>query len=183
MNKVKVIGFAGLSESGKSHCGKYLEKNYNIPRVKIVKYFDELRSKFFDDLDIDQIHSLIYETDSKLSRYLIKKICLNIMKDYIDEEIIVIESLRNPVFGEVFKEICDDFIIVYIEADFLKRIEREKIKESLEYTETIKSVYEKDIIKESAGVSKYKQFSDYIYDNNGDINLLNQFLNDLITDI
>ncbi|TYU88627.1 hypothetical protein FZX01_03705 [Listeria monocytogenes] len=179
---MKIIGFAGLSESGKSYSGKYLEKKFNIPRVKLVKIIDELRIKYMkDEVDLEQFHKFLYNPNNLFTQFFLDKLMLELETRYQGSPLIVVESLRNPFLGEHFKaKLGNDFIIVYFEAAFLTRVSREADKLNKESTDIINSTYKKDQEKIIHGALKYEKLCDYYYNNDSSLERLNAFLDKLV---
>jgi len=179
---MKIIGFGGLSESGKSYSGKYLERKYGIPRIKLVNILEKLRYNFFKNkINLDEFHDFLYSTENKFTTFLLDQMILEIEYHYGDHPVIVVESLRNPILGKHFKtSLGDNFENVYFEVAFLTRVRREAEKLGESVDEIIEKTYLKDQEKILHGALEFKELSDIIYDNNGTIQMLEIFLDDLV---
>lgn len=179
---MKIIRFAGLIESGKSYAGQYLEKKYAIPRVKLVKIIDELRIKYMKgEVDLDQFHNFLYVPSNLFTQFFLDQLIMKLHNRYQDYPVIVVESLRNPFLGEHFKsKLGNDFIIVYFEAAFHIRVCREAEKLNKKPTEIIDMTYQKDQEKMNHGALKYRELCDFHYNNDGSIQKLDAFLDNLV---
>ncbi|MCQ9210566.1 nucleoside/nucleotide kinase family protein [Granulicatella seriolae] len=182
---MKIIGLGGLSESGKSYSGSYLSKRHSIPRVKIVKYIEKFRVDYFkEEINLEDFHRYLYDTPNKFTEFFLEKMIQKLKDEYGSYPFIVVESLRDPFFGEYFKKVLkEDFIVIYLEARFEDRVEREAIKTGKDTSEISRLVYEKDITKVSQGALKYQELADYSIDNHSSIENLNLELDKIVTSI
>lgn len=180
---MKIIGFAGLSESGKSYCGKYLEEQHQIPRVKIVRFIEQCRKEYMNNaISLDEFHDFLYHPTNKFTDFFMDEIISRMKQMYNDHDTIVIESLRNPYLGKYFHEkLRHDFTIVYMDTALDVRVNRESKKINRSFEETFRATYEKDQLKIAQGALEYKEMSDIIYDNNGSSIKLDLFLDELVS--
>lgn len=179
---MKIIGLGGLSESGKSYSGKYLSKKYSIPKVKIVKYIDEFRIQYFNnEINLEKFHRYLYDNPNDFTRFFLDKMIDLLYQEYEKYPFIVIESLRDPFFGEYFKrKLENDFIIIHLEASFENRVAREALKVGKSLSNVRDLTYEKDLLKVSQGALVYKNMSDYIIENDEKVEILNEKLDRII---
>ncbi|MGM0123644.1 hypothetical protein IGI37_001016 [Enterococcus sp. AZ194] len=179
---MKIIGLGGLSESGKSYSGRYLSEKYFVPKVKIVKYIEGFRSRYFqDELNLEDFHRYLYDKPSDFTDFFLDKMINLLYEEYGHYPFIVIESLHDPFLGEYFKrKLKNDFIIIYLEATLENRIARESIKTGKNVSEVRNLTYEKDILKVSHGALEYKKISDYTIENDKTQEVLNQELSKII---
>lgn len=179
---MKIIGLGGLSESGKSYSGKYLSEKYSVPKVKIVKYIEEFRSRYFrNEIDLEDFHRYLYTKPGDFTDFFLDKMIAILYKEYGKYPFIVIESLRDPFLGEYFKrKLKNDFIIIYLEATLENRVARESLKIDKTISEVRNLTYEKDILKVSHGALEYKKMSDYTIRNDEMKEILNEKLDKII---
>lgn len=182
---MKIIALGGLSESGKSYSGKYLENQYSIPRIKIVNYIEKYRKQYFnEEINLEDFHRYLYDNPNKLTEFFLDKFIYELNQNYSDYPFIVIESLRDPFLGEYLKKVLkNDFIIIYLETSLEKRVLRESLKTGLNSSKVNLMVYEKDITKVEQGALKYKQLADYIIENNYSVDKLNLTLNNIVSNL
>jgi len=174
INGILLVG--GLSESGKSTIGIFLEK-YGFKRLKIIEIEKEMMKR--RNFDIEK----------GLSDSHFEKLYSGKLEDIFDEfldilndkfirykyQFCVLESLYRVELGiHLKKRLGDKVKIIYVDADFKKRILREHIKLNKTNNEILleeveKQVLLKDKFKMAHGAHNVREFADLIITNNSSL--------------
>lgn len=168
-----IITLGGLSESGKSTAGYYLQ-TLGVMRQKIIEIEKEmmidrgydlsngLKDEFFINLYSNNLNDVFDEFLWRLSIKMKKK-----KIGYVS-----LESLYRPEFAVYLKKRFGNRAInIYIECSFENRVLREfkKIKSQnidISIDELKNLVFEKDKFKVNHNAAKVKDIADIIIDNN-----------------
>ena len=182
-----VFCLGGLSESGKTHAGKLLEKEKGVLRQKIIKIEEIMMKERGFDLSkglTDECFQKLYENEDDTIFAEFLNIAIQIMKKE-NKSVISFESLYRPKLGlylkKIFKSKCS---IIYIDAPLDTRIEREynKVKltkENVSIDAIKNSVQAKDRFKISKNANKIKDIADFIVFNDSNLSL-NEFEKEII---
>lgn len=171
LKKVFVIG--GMSESGKSSFGRYLDSK-GIPRLKIVSFLKKVKDK--EDCDEDFVswnNRNSIEKPEWLREEFVKEFLASMLKEGV--EYCALESLYGPELGVYMKEVIgeDKVVIVYVNMDVDIRLQRQMIRENLtSLDEARKLLLPRDEIKKSWGVPGIEAVADVVIDNSGTLDEL-----------
>lgn len=178
-----ILGFSGLSESGKNYAGSYYAQKYNIKQVNLAEHVEKIRMQFLPELTPDQFHDFLYDGDSTFARYYLVKIWEDVIQSYQSENIITIESLVHPLLGKVLKMIHKNTLIIYFDTKFHIRCIREAKKNGKSLANVMNETFEKDRIKLLAGVEQYQQIADIVYNNSSTNEKFELFLDMTLMDL
>lgn len=157
-----LVGLGGLSESGKSSFGLYLQNKRGFYRVKIDKVIQAVGQSFAEQLPSGlDIYSVSDE--------LLATLFLERLNEYAHDKsnYVVIESLRNPGATRFIKKVMGTkFKIVYVSTPLDIRILR-NIRDVGTVEISKEEVARKDKIKMKKGAHTIEGFSDFILDNTG----------------
>lgn len=186
---INLVLFGGLSECGKTHASKLSEKN-GFSHVKII-YFEKKIMPLFN-IDPDSKEYCPFERLYDREHKLVYEKFWNEIKIYCKENNInniALDSTTRKDMVDFFLELSDvNFISVYIEADFNKRVEREfnKLKKEVPFSiieeqtrikDETKLKRKADLVKESSIVitnnSELEVFESKI------VNLLSKLKNEI----
>ncbi len=145
-----MVGFGGLSESGKSSFAEHLRKNYVFSRLKL-RYFIEILEKRGD-----------LRTNEKIVFEL-----LYFLKCHYFQKRVSIESLHDPFIPAFLKLLLGEkFKTIFIEVTEEERIRREAqaLKVNLEIAK--EDIQKRDTIKQNRGALRVKDISDFVVNNN-----------------
>lgn len=178
MKKIFLIG--GLSESGKSTVGKYLDSK-GIKRLKFVTYLKRIMEAEGAQGDFQEWNE---KTEKERPGWLWKKFIDEFEKELTESGIekCCVESLYNPRFGEFLKRnMKDDVKIVYVDIPQEIRLERQVIRQNLaSLEEAAKLLVPRDIRKEEWGGSKVKDIADFVIDNSDSVEELYRKIEEII---
>lgn len=178
--KVMVFALTGMSESGKSTVGRYLE-NKSIPRLKIVKIFENIRDRWSPK---ENFQEFIQKQEQRDPYALWDEFITElegIMKG-IKVKNASIESLYGGGMGQYLKRrLQDNFCIIYVDIPLEIRLQRQMQREGLSNIENArKMLLPRDTIKEISGIPQLKKIAGEIIDNSGTLNELYQMIDKLI---
>lgn len=179
MKKVFLIG--GMSESGKSSFGRYLDSK-GIPRLKIVTYLKRIMER--EGVTGDFVawnNQNVKERPSWVRQEFTKEFMAAMAAEKI--ECCALESLYGPELGVYMKsEIGDDkVIIVYVNMDLEVRLQRQIIRQNLSSIEEAKQyLLPRDEIKKAWKVPEIKDVADVVIDNSGSLEDLYRKADDMI---
>lgn len=167
--KVNLILIGGLSECGKTHASNFIADN-GFTHLKIIKFEKEIMEEF----GIDFNDPLSFEKLYDRSHEIVFISFWNVIKAYCKAnniKNIVLDSTTRVDMIEYFQNNNEvNFISVYIETDFDKRVEREWLKDTTKSKNDIESqTIEKDKVKKTRNAHLVKDFS-LIVTNNGEVN-------------
>ncbi len=177
---IKVFALTGMSESGKSTVGEYLESR-GIPRLKIGKMFEQVKNKYAPDLELEEFVKRGEERNPyELWDLFIDELTLTIQERGVD--IVSIESLYGGGFGPYLKQrMGDNFDIVYVDIPREVRLQRQMIREGLSTVgEAEKFLAPRDKIKADSGIPAFKESAGEILDNSGTIEDLHAKVDEMI---
>ncbi|VEU59637.1 hypothetical protein [Mesomycoplasma neurolyticum] len=175
-----IVFIGGMSESGKSHTGIYLEKKHNFQRIKIIK----IQKKLMQINNIEYNENNFSESLSKL--FKIKNIYLNFINLILEEakdKNIVLESLYDKNIYLEIKKLHSQTFCIFLKANWLKRILREKRKTNLTFFKTLKKVKKKEKFKKNKNAHTVKVVSDFIIINNKNTQFLEKNLDLILSKI
>lgn len=171
LKKVFVIG--GMSESGKSSFGRYLDSK-GIPRLKIVSFLKKVKDKEGCNEDfVSWNNRNSIEKPEWLREEFVKEFLSSMLKEGV--EYCALESLYGPELGVYMKEVIgeDKVVIVYVNMDVDIRLQRQMIRENLtSLDEARKLLLPRDEIKKSWGVPGIEAVADVVIDNSGTLDEL-----------
>lgn len=177
----RVFLIAGMSESGKSSCGRYLE-TMGIPRLKIISFLkDIMEREGATGSFVDWNNKNTTERPEWVHQEFTKEFVARMSADKI--ECCALESLYGPELGVYMKSILGDdkVVIVYIDMDVNVRIQRQMIRENLVSMEEAKAfLLPRDEIKKAWRVPEIKNIADVIIDNSGTIEELHQKVKEMV---
>lgn len=170
LKKVFLIG--GMSESGKSTVGKYLD-TLGIKRFKIVTYLTEVMKSEGGSGDFQEWND---RAESERPDWLKEQFVEEFVKATGWERIeyCCLESLYKPEFGQFIKsKLPDVAVIVCVDAPLEIRVQRQVIRENLTSVEQAKAILlPRDTKKEGWGTHRIKEIADVVIDNSGDMETL-----------
>jgi hypothetical protein len=145
-----IFVLSGLSESGKSTFGKYIDAKYNIWNLKL-RYFNCINNKL-----------CIHENNFFYNLVYIEELICFFHTHYYKKSF-SLESFYGIEFLEILRFIFKDHLkLIFIDVDKSKRLERSLGSEE--------KMLEKDKFKMSVGVDKLKNKCDILINNNGNLN-------------
>ncbi|WP_036464098.1 AAA family ATPase [Mycoplasmopsis sturni] len=177
LNDIKIIFLAGMSESGKSTVGMFLEKELNYKRIKIIQIekvlLENLGFPISEKTSKEEFNDLLIYLHSQKDTY---SNFLKIIYALSKSKNIVLESLyRSDLFIQIQKLHPKTFCL-YLEADKEKRIAREfnKIKKNqqISFEEMQKTFEQKENFKQKHNAHLVKDVATHIVNNNDNLNNL-----------
>ncbi|MCL2311812.1 MAG: hypothetical protein FWC41_04905 [Firmicutes bacterium] len=160
----KLFGISGLSESGKSSLGKYIDATYSIWNLKI-KYFKRLIE---DQFNVD-------ENNIYFNLFFSEKI-IEFFDAHYYKSMMSLESFYDSSLVDTLKDIfVNNFKIIYIDAN-----ENQRMKRSVDAINVLKA---KDQFKVSRNVDKIKYKCDILIDNNGSIKEFQKQIDKIFLDV
>ena len=168
VKRVFVIG--GMSESGKSTFGRYLDQ-YGIKRLKITFFLKRVmeREGVKGDFAEWNAHNM------KIKPEWVFRVFANEFISWTKEqgiEFCCLESLYNPGLGVHLRERLgqDRAIIIYVNMDEKIRLQRQMIRQNITSLEAArKLMLPRDQMKREWGVPEIANVADVIIDNSGSI--------------
>lgn len=147
-----IVGFGGLSESGKSSFAEYLRTSHNFCRLKL-RYFIESLEKRSQEVTPEAV-------------------CFELL-DYLERHYfltrISIESLHDPFIPSMLKLMLGSRMqIVYIEVEHSIRVRRTALELGITFKEVEDIVSKKDKIKRDRGAERVKGIADIVFNNSSD---------------
>jgi len=179
MKKVFLIG--GMSESGKSTFGRYLESK-GIPRLKIVSFLKRVMEK--ERIEGDFVawnNKNVLERPEWVREEFTKEFLAKTLKEGI--ECCALESLYGPELGVYMKDIIGDdkVIIVYVNMNVDVRLQRQMIRQNLtSLDEARQLLLPRDEIKKAWRVPEIEAVADIVIDNSGSLDELYCKANEMI---
>jgi hypothetical protein len=149
-----IVGFSGLSESGKSSFAEHLRKELAFTRLKLRYFIEVLERKEISRTDED----IVFELLLFIRRHY-----------YIDK--ISLESLHDPYVPAILKLMLGDrFQLVYLDTVKEKRVHRASLQGggSTLLHDVKKEIEVKDALKIERGVQDVAKLADIVLDNNQD---------------
>jgi len=181
MRKVFMIG--GMSESGKSSLGKYLDA-MGLRRLKIVDFLKRVKERLQDPGDFYEWNNRNVAEKPEWVR-----------QQFVDEfirwteaervEYCCLESLYGPELGVYMKERLgnDVAIIVYVDIPEAIRLERQMIRQGLATLDEAKQLLlPRDDIKRAWHVPEIAEVADVIVDNSGTLQQLYQRADEMVAE-
>lgn len=171
MKKVFVIG--GMSESGKSSVGRYLDSK-GIPRLKIVSFLRNIMEREgASGSFVEWNNKNVSERPQWVREEFTKEFISKMEKGGI--ECCALESLYGPELAVYMKRVIgnDKVVIVYVNMDVNIRLQRQIIREGLASLEDAKKLLlPRDEIKKAWGVPEIESVADVVIDNSGTLDEL-----------
>jgi dephospho-CoA kinase len=179
MKKVFLIG--GMSESGKSTFGRYLESK-GIPRLKIVTFLKKVMVREGATGDF-----VAWNNKNVLERpeWVREEFTKQFLADILEQEIehCALESLYGPDLGVYMKSVIGDnkVIIVYVNMEVDVRLQRQMIRQNLTSLDEAKQILlPRDEIKKAWRVPEIETVADVIIDNSGSLDELYRKADEMI---
>lgn len=169
MQKQKIIFLSGMSESGKSFSGMFLEKHLNYKRIKIIQIEKELMRDYGIKLSIipEKFNDNLKELYAQKNVY---NLFLNKIFQKSKQKNIVLESLYKKELFLELKKIYKETFCIFLKADKRKRIQREFLKESQINEITLKDLKikfeEKEKFKKKHKAHLLEKYANIIIKNN-----------------
>lgn len=165
MKTVFVIG--GMSESGKSSLGKYLDSK-GVRRLKIVSFLRKVMEREGAQGDFYEWN----ERQEKERPVWLKEEFLKEFLSYTEEEGIkccCLESLYRPEFGQfLIDNLGSSCVVVYVDIPLDVRVERQVIRQELSSLEEAREMLiPRDEQKKRWGVPRIADIAQEIIDNSG----------------
>lgn len=182
-NTQKIVFIGGMSESGKSTAGIFLEKNLNYKRIKIINIEKELLKDFgIRNLNVskDKFSDLLKYLYSQKNIYAL---FLHKIYDYSIGQNVVLESLyRSKLFLEIQK-LHPKTYCFYLEATKTNRINREFLKvttqENIDFNQHCINFEQKEKFKRTHKAHMVKNVATHLINNNGTLEKLLLKIKDL----
>lgn len=164
---------SGLSESGKSTFGRYLDSK-GIRRLKFVNYLKEIQH---DESDSRNFHEWNDLMETQRPEWLYSRFAEKFESDLTRNKLehCCVESLYKPAFGLYLKKRFgeDKVTIIYINTPLPTRLKNQIHREDLSsMREAERLIGPRDLKKESWGVGEMKEIADEIIENTGSRNQL-----------
>lgn len=179
MKKVFVIG--GMSESGKSTLGRYLDQR-GIKRLKIVSLLKRVMEKEGAKGDfVEWNNRCMKERPDWVYRAFADEFIQWMNEQEI--EFCGLESLYNPGLGVHLRERIgkDKVVIVYVDMDENIRLQRQMIRQNLASLEEARRLMlPRDQTKREWGVPAIADVADVIVDNSGSMENLTKIADAMI---
>ena len=158
----------GLSESGKSSTGKYLD-SLGIKRMKFITFLQRIQSCMGDTGDFQEWNERM---DREKPEWLAQKFLKEFKREIAYSRIryYALESLYNADFGLAIKKGFppDCVIIIFIDVPFKTRIFRQMKREHLlSYQQAEKLLFSRDDRKKRWGADQVMFSADIVLDNSG----------------
>jgi len=168
----KVFAIGGLSESGKSSAGQYLDSK-GITRLKIATLLKTIMEKEYPGADFNKWQPEIIVTQSE---WLWKRFSEELVSQTEEENIehCAIESLYRPGLAQSLrKTLADKLVILYVDIPQEIRLQRQIIRQNLKDIDESKAcLLPRDKDKLQWGALEIKELADVIIDNSGTISEL-----------
>lgn len=178
MRKIFLIG--GMSESGKSTVGRYLDSK-GIKRLKFVTYLRRVMEKEGATGDFQEWNAQMEFTKPEWLRQRFVEEFESALKEE-EIEYCCVESLYRPEFGQFLKDsLAVTVIIVYVEVPLEVRLQRQIIRQNLSSIEEARAyLFPRDAKKKEWGTPKIKDIADVVLDNSGTVNELYKQIDEMI---
>lgn len=179
MKKVFVIG--GMSESGKSTLGRYLDQR-GIKRLKITFFLKRAMEREGVEGDFVEWNN---QNMKEKPEWVFRMFADEFIQWINDQgiEFCCLESLYNPGLGVHLRERLgsDKVVIVYVDMDENVRLQRQMIRQNLtSLDEARKLMLPRDQIKKEWGVPAIADVADVIIDNSGSMENLTRIADAMI---
>jgi dephospho-CoA kinase len=177
----RVFAIGGLSESGKSSVGRYLNSK-GISRLKIVDFFKEIMKREGPEANFDQWQARTIENRQEwLWKEFIKSLKLKMQTESM--KYCALESLYRPGLARALRRAFGEkLIIIYVDTPQEIRLQRQMIRQNLKnIDEAKKYLLPRDENKIKWGALKIKGVADVVIDNSGTMNDLHRQLDQMIT--
>ena len=179
MKRVFVIG--GMSESGKSTLGRYLDQR-GIKRLKIVSFLKRAMEREGVEGDFVEWNN---QNMKEKPEWVFRAFADEFIPWVTDQgiEFCCLESLYSPGLGVHLRERLgsDKVVIVYVDMDETIRLQRQMIRQNLtSLDEARKLMLPRDQIKREWGVPAIADVADVIIDNSGSMDNLTKIADAMI---
>ena len=179
MKKVFVIG--GMSESGKSTLGRYLDQR-GIKRLKITSFLKRAMEREGVEGDFVEWNN---QNMKEKPEWVFRTFADEFIQCTSDQgiEFCCLESLYTPGLGVHLRERLgqDKVVIVYVDMDESIRLQRQMIRQNLtSLEEARKLILPRDQIKREWGVPAIADVADVIIDNSGSMENLTRIADAMI---
>ncbi|MGY6172199.1 hypothetical protein ACW95P_02550 [Candidatus Mycoplasma pogonae] len=173
MKNKLIIFLGGMSESGKSFVGNFLETEENFKRIKIIEIEKELLNFYRIDFgktkeNFSQALKNLYFQQNVFEKFLEKIV------EKSEGKNVSLESLYSNQLFLGIKSVYEKTFCIFIEADSEIRMQREYQKESHNgnkqtFEEFEKYFWEKENFKKEHKADLVKNVADFVVNNNGTI--------------
>lgn len=176
---------SGTSESGKSHLGsEFLNSNFGN-RFKIYKLLTDLSKAGLLPGKTAADHSSLWYCSNIKNNKNKKSICTDLIIDRFtqimyecDNRIAILETPKHDWLVQNLKTRKEIRVLsIYIDADFSKRVKRERVRLGNVPFDVMAKVKEKDEMKRKFGSLIIKELADLVIYNNSSIKTYNKFIN------
>jgi len=175
----RVLLLAGLSESGKSSAGRFLNDR-GFRRIKFVKLLAAEALRNNSTLDpYDYCMQLDIDEDSK-AKIFVQELLRKSQKENI--RFCVVESMIRPDTAQAIKNLLGEkrALIVYIDVSEATRLCRQMVREHIDLAKAKKLMLPRDATKKSHGANHIKEIADVIIDNEGSLDSFKNQLSELV---
>lgn len=177
----RIFGVGGLSESGKSSAGRYLDSR-GIRRLKFVVFFRQIMQRVDPEANFDEWQKKAIDNRPE---WLWEEF-LKVLVQRLEEERIscaALESLYRPSLALAMRRTLGaKFVVVYIDIPEEIRLERQVIRQNLSSLEEAKRLLlPRDAEKLTWGALQIRDMADEVIDNSGSINKFHQKLDEAIS--
>jgi len=179
MKKVFLIG--GMSESGKSTLGRYLDSK-GIPRLKIIFFLKRIMNREGATGDFSAWNERNVKERPKWVRSVFTKEFIAVTSEH-KIEYCVLESLYGPELGVYMKKALgsEKVIIIYVDMDVNMRLQRQMVRQNLSTLEEAGALlHPRDEMKKEWGVPNIRPVADFVIDNSGTIEELQKVADGII---
>ncbi len=180
-NKI-IIGLIGEIASGKGTVSKYLLTEYRATEYR----FSDILKDILDRVHLDVVRENLANLSFGLRKYYGQDILAYALAQDTkndNSQIIIIDGIRRVADLKYLKEM-DNFTLVYVEADLEKRYERligrnEKQDDQNKTFEEFKNDHK---LETEVSIRELKNIANIIIDNNGNVEELQQQVDNLVKD-
>lgn len=174
-----ILGIGGLSESGKSSTGRILMNKFNIPNFK-YNYINDVVKKTYG---LDKKDNLFNNSVDIIGILVIDEI-INLLNRMYYWSMVSFESLHDYGLTKKMKELLpNNFMILFLKTDKKIRIVRNAIDFSNNLLLSETEIDKKDFIKKNRGAEEIEKLSDYVINNNSNVEELEKKLYNILNKI
>ncbi|NTF98067.1 hypothetical protein [Rhizobium rhizogenes] len=181
MSDTVVIALGGYSESGKSSSGRYMER-LGFKRIKIAEIYQRIFSRIETELSFKDWSYWIDRTDPEwIADNFIRELEAEIGEQAANK--CTIESLYGDILAsQLRRHMGDRFKVVFIDIDRDVRLIRQMHREGLQSIDEAAILLDpRDEMKRSWGADRVKEIADFVVDNSGSLQKLEQQLDAIAT--
>lgn len=177
------IGVAGFPGAGKTTAGEMISDEIGGRFVEISDIVKEVAmDELGDDAGKNDISKWVDEGMKTKGDDFVSRLVRDYLSD-VNDEFVVISGVRRPSDVEMASEGFDDFVVVFVDADFdvrFRRITEERGDEEFDR----EMMRERDEREEDWGITEVqKHYADYFIDNNSNLSALESEVERVVEDI